>query len=149
MIRVAIMLIVAVALCAAKDGSGFSWENLSSLRTGDTIRVDNGKQKVSGQLVAVTAEQITVQARDGETRFARSDVRRVHTRSASHRLRNTLIGLGVGAAVGAVLYGTIGQLFRNEGATTGGFLGLPMAAGTAVGAALPARGWKKVYDSSP
>jgi hypothetical protein len=143
-------IILAVALFAspqyARSREVGSWESLAALESGRRIRVETANSKQSGSLVRLSADSITLHLdRAGEVTLPRLEVTRVFAQSESHRVRNTVIGFVIGATIGAVLYGTIGQLFRSEGAESAGFLGVPMGVGTAIGAALPARGMVLLY----
>jgi len=148
-----IFLILTTALLAAPKyacSQEFSlWQGLEALESGHKIRVETAKGKQTGTLVRLSDDAITFHSgRVGEVTIPRSEVTRVFAQSDSHRVRNTVIGLAVGAAIGAVLYGTIGQLFRNEGAESAGFLGVPIGVGTAIGAALPAHSMVVVYRTA-
>jgi hypothetical protein len=72
-------------------------------------------------------------------------------KKTAHRLRNTLIGLGIGAAAGLIL-GTVADARCTgkcvEGTTPlGKEVGTPLGAliGTIIGVALPTGGWREVY----
>jgi hypothetical protein len=143
-------LILATALSVstqyARSQEVDSWRGLEALESGRTIRVETAKKKQSGSFVRLSEHAITLHSgRAGEVTVPRSEVKRVFAQSESHRTRNTVIGLAVGTAIGAVLYATLGQWFRSEGAESSGFLGIPIGVGTAIGAALPARCMVLVY----
>ena len=144
--------IMNVAILAAFcTGSQFaaSWESVIAAPAGLKVRVETSQAKQTGTLVEATSDAVIIRTGStGQVSIARADIRRVYAQTRSNRLRNTLIGLGVGVAVGAVLYGTIGQVFRSEGAESGGFLAAPVAIGAAVGVALPTGGMKRIYDVS-
>ena len=53
----------------------------------------------------------------------------------------------VGVAAGAVLYGTVGEILRNETGDEPGVLVVPIVIGAGVGPVIPTGGWKKIYDS--
>ena len=127
---------------------GADWARVIALRLGDPVRVETASAKQTGRFVAATVDTLrfTTNA-NADISVARPEVTRVYARSKSHRIRNTVIGAAVGVAVGAVIYGTLGSWFRNEGREDTGFmLTVPIAAGTAVGAALPTGSMKKIYD---
>jgi hypothetical protein len=81
-----------------------SWENLSALGAGHRIQVlQLNSQKVSGRFVDFSTTGISLAARAGAQTISRQDVRSVTLMENHHRLRNTVIGLGVGAGVGAIV----------------------------------------------
>lgn len=125
-----------------------SWDDVQTIWPGEITRVETAQGRKTGEFVSATTDRITLRlAGRGDSAFARTEVRRVSVQTRSHRLRNTLIGAGVGAAVGVALYTTLGQWFRSEGAESGGFLVAPIAIGAAVGAVLPTGRMERVYDA--
>jgi hypothetical protein len=128
---------------------GADWTRVTALRAGETVRIETASGKQTGRFISASDEAVRFTSGGGlEVSVARSEAKRVYVQSQSRRVRNTIIGAAVGVAVGAVIYGTLGTLFRNEGdEQTGYMLALPIAAGTAVGAALPTGSMKKVYDA--
>jgi hypothetical protein len=56
-----------------------------------------------GQLKSVDDDALVIAARSREQRLARATVTRVSVKKPEHRLRNTLIGCGIGAAAGLTL----------------------------------------------
>ena len=129
---------------------GADWGRLSAIRAGETVRIETASGNQTGRFISASENNVRFTSDGGaEVSVARSDAKRVYVQSKSRRVRNTIIGAAVGVAVGAVIYGTLGTLFRNEGdEQTGYMLALPIAAGTAVGAALPTGSMKKIYDAT-
>ena len=127
---------------------GADWARVIALRAGEPVRVETASGKQTGHFVAATDDTLRFAANGGaEISVARPEVKSVYARSKSHRVRNTIIGAAIGVAAGAVIYGTLGALFRNEtNDETGYMLAVPIAVGTAVGAALPTGSMKKIYD---
>lgn len=139
---------VSCASLAQADQS--SWANLSTLYTGQKIQiVDVNSKKHSGAFVTYSDTAISYQDA-GEQTIPKQDVRSVKLMQNKHRLRNTLIGAGVGfgagAGIGAASYhpqscpstdficlNGIGG--RGIPTAIGAVLGL--VAGTLVGALLP------------
>jgi hypothetical protein len=81
-----------------------SWENLSTLGTGHKIQVlQLNSQKVSGRFADFSSTGISLAARAGAQTISRQDVRSVTLMENHHRLRNTVIGVGLGAGVGAIV----------------------------------------------
>ena len=125
-----------------------NWDHLSGLAAGSEIRIllANGKQ-VRGYLQRVTADGISINAPTSQDLVPRTEVRRVHLKRASHRRRNTLIGLGVGAGGGLVAGGILdsktSDFIPNLGKIVFGSIGALL--GTGVGAAWPTGGWREVY----
>ena len=147
-LRVCALLVLCVTASSAQDEAGQSWENIRAVRMGERVRVDTAQSKQNGILESIDGDAITFRS-DGNRvlTISRADVTRVYTRSRSHRVRNLLIGTGVGAAIGAVLYGTIGEIIRNETRDAPGLLLFPIGIGAAIGAAMPTGGWTKVYEN--
>src|SRR5262245_10430570 len=84
--------------------SNQSWVNLSALRPSQKIRVPRMKsEQLPSRFVSVSAEAIVISLKKGEGRVSRADVMSITTPSSGKRLRNTLIGLGIGAGIGAIV----------------------------------------------
>ena len=144
------LLVWCLAPTFAKDRENSTWEKMEALRTGESVRVDTAQARQSGMLETIGRDAITFRSnKDQLITILRADVTRVYTGSRSNRMRNLLIGVAAGAAVGAVLYGTLGQFYRNETGDEPGLLVIPIGVGTAAGAVLPTGGWKKVYENTP
>ena len=142
-------LLVCLAPALAEKQSVAAWPQAGTVAAGATVRVDTAESRRTGTLESITDDSIRLRSKGQPLTIARAEVRRLYTQSGSRRLRNLLIGTGVGVAAGAVLYGTLGELFRNETGDAPGLLFLPIAIGAGVGAAMPARGWKKIYENKP
>ncbi len=137
------------------------WANLRLLTAGSEIRViATGQQTIRGTLWSVNEDTLIV-GQQGERTLARSMVRSVSVKK-SHRIRHMLIGLGAGAAgglgagagfdskypcrymdLGCVPEPNVGKSPSAKEIVTpiGAVLGL------AVGALLPAGGWREIYRS--
>ena len=112
----AFVIFFSLALAFPACASGQSWDSVRSLRSGEQIRiVDTDGTEHKGTVASVSADAISLTAHDHEESIERARVRKVKVRSGSRRLRNTLIGVGVGLAVGLVVDATIGAYLRNEG----------------------------------
>ena len=131
-----------------------SWDNLKSLATGQQIQVVlNDAKAYTGQLHSVSDEGLVIRTGGGEQTVERQNILRVSSQGKSHRGRNALIGLAVGAGAGVavgVASPELGQgkcaqgsCFNAESAALGGFVGA--AIGTGLGAVLPTGGWHDVY----
>ena len=126
-------LICATLLSAAPK----TWDNLSRLDAGAPVSVTTGSGSEKGEFVSSSSESLTIRTRDGERKFACADVLRVSARTQSKRVRNILIGAGVGVAIGLVTDQTLGTRLRNEGNDSALIWPIPIAAGAGIGAAIP------------
>lgn len=105
-----------------------------------------------GQLQSTTDESLIMVAANSQQTLARPQIAKVATKGASHRGRNALIGLGIGAgsglAIGAGSDASCGGhcFFGNN---IGKEVLTPIGAivGTIVGAVWPTGGWHDVYRS--
>jgi hypothetical protein len=149
MTRSIILSIAVVSLSLGQSSDGASqWNIIRAVNAGHRIRVETSAVKYSGGFAGLSDSAIMLQSEKGQVSVPRAEVLRVYSQSRSNRLRNTLIGAAIGAAVGITTYGTLGALLRNEGAdNTGVLVAAPVTVGTAVGAILPAGGMKKIYDA--
>jgi hypothetical protein len=141
---IAILLLVSLAQAETK-----TWDDLRLIASGQTIRVHRSADKQKGAFIAVDETTLRLRTEGGsDLAVPRSEVTRVYAQSPSHRRRNFIIGAAVGVAVGALLYGTLGQLIRNESADeTAGLLFGPIILGGGIGAAAPTGTMKLVYDA--
>ncbi|MCJ7502186.1 MAG: hypothetical protein MUP80_03890 [Acidobacteriia bacterium] len=138
------MLLVPLLL-SAQDARN-SWNNLKQLRVGEKIQVVDQKLKsLTGTFVGVTEEAISLQVGPAPVAVQRVDVLRVTSRERTRRGRNALIGLGIGAAAGAV-----GLAIYAEKATHGPVYDrwVPIAAGVFWGGAVGA-GVGAAFPSHP
>jgi len=116
-----------------------SWNNLKGLELGQKIEVaDMNLKSLKGTFVSYSAEAISLRTGKGEEGVRREDVFRVSSREGSKRLRNTLIGMGIGTAGGlAAGFGLMERETGYAGAVAGTTV-LFAAVGAGIGAALPA-----------
>ncbi len=149
-----------VSLAAARSRKNANWDNLKSLTPGQEIRVvmNNGKS-YEGEFESLSDGGITLRQAAGEQTLARKDFLRVSQKKGqNHGVRNTLIGMAVGAGAGLVIGLTPYFVQRNctEGpAFSCGYPPNPHLVealtpvgglvGAAVGAAIPTGGWHDVY----
>ena len=151
----AFILLAATVLRGAGDKNDAArWENLRNVAPGSNVRVVlKNVQTHEGKLRSVTDEGLRIQTSDGEGTFARDTVARVSAKGRAHRKRNLLIGMGLGAATGAIVAVAdpeLGQGVCEQGSclnagtvsavTFGG-----AAAGSVVGAAIPTGRWHEVF----
>jgi hypothetical protein len=105
LVRKALLLIYVLGIpCALWSQSGqTSWMSLNSLFTGQKIQiVETNSKKHSGSFIRFSDMAISYQDNNaGQQSIQRKNVRSVKFMGNVHRLRNTLIGLGVGGGLGA------------------------------------------------
>ena len=121
-----------------------AWDNLSRLRAGQKIEVVDMKLRpIAGRFTAFSEHAISLRVGNDQISIHRSDVLSVKNRESSHRARNVLLGLAMGAAGGLAIGAIKGATYHEEGETPVFLLvWTPVGAGIggAVGAALPT--WK-------
>jgi hypothetical protein len=99
-----LICVLGVACAASAQTDQASWANLSSLQSGQKVQiVDMHSKKYSGSFMNVSDTAISYQETGSTQTMQRQDVRSVKLMENKHRLRNTLIGGGVGAGAGAVI----------------------------------------------
>jgi hypothetical protein len=134
-----------------------NWDNLRQLAQGQQIRIVlNDAKSYSGQFQSVTADGIVLRLGKDSQTFERQDVLRVSTRGTSHRGRNALIGLAVGAGTGVIVGVASPELGQGKCAqgscvdagavSIPGFWGGVLGAG--LGAVIPTGGWHDVYRAA-
>jgi hypothetical protein len=141
--RMVLFLICLVGIpCASlAQTNQTSWAHLSRLQTGRKIEiVDMASKKHLGTFVNVSDSSISYRDRAGEQSILKQNVRSVKLAENKKRLRNALIGAGVGAVAGAGITaaswennGFLGS--KGTGAAVGAVLG--GVSGAIVGALLP------------
>jgi hypothetical protein len=141
-------LMTAPLLSAAPGADKNNWDNLKQLAPGEQIRiVISNSKSYRVEFQSVSDEAVAVRLVTGEQTFLRSDILRVLAKGKSRRLRNAMIGAGVGAGLGGVAVAMDCQNDRPGCSPTGVFLGVPLGAGLGylVGALVPSGGWYDVY----
>ncbi len=117
-----------------------TWENLSHLTPGAPIEVFTSDRAEKGEFVSSSTESLTVRTIRGEQKVLRPEVLRVVSRAQSRRMRNALIGVGVGAAIGLAVDQSLGRFLRNESNPSAArplIWTLPIALCGGIGAAFP------------
>ncbi len=145
------MCILAIACCtSAAQTNQPAPAQLGALKSGQKIQIveTNGK-KHSGNFESVSDSAIAIREAAGEASVPLQDVRTVKL-VTKRRLRNTLIGLGVGGGAGAAIGAAIGPsngfiIGKGYSALFVGALGA--VGGTVVGVLLPTH--ETVYTASP
>jgi len=140
------------ALAAAAQSPAQNWNSVKTLSVGTSVRISVGSRTVSGQVQGVTDDSLAVDSGKGQEMFTRQEVVRVSVKKKGHRGRNTLIGLGAGAAIGVVAGVASHQdctgfcvVYLTRGQDAGFGAILFGVIGTAVGALIPTGGWREVY----
>ena len=114
-----LLLFVPVARAADKPIAG-SWDQVAKLQTGQPIRViDKSGTQHSGRFSTLTDAAISLTTTKSDVRIDRADVEKIEVQ-AEHRVRNGLIGAGIGLAVGITIDQTVGKYFRNESGESNG-----------------------------
>ena len=142
---VRILAIFTLLACAASLWAQ-SWDGLSSLNPGERVTVlEKSGREHKGVFRSVSTQAISIEERSSQVAIERARVRRVQAGSHAHRVRNLLIGAGIGLAIGLTVDQTLGTFFRNEGHDSGRAVTYiaPIAVFGAIGAALP--GHRTVY----
>jgi hypothetical protein len=134
---------VALLLCGSVCLRAEPWDALRGLRPGDRVRItETSGQEHHGSFVKVSTEAISIAEQKNEVMVERARVRRVKVRSGSRRLRNTMIGAGVGVALGVTIDYTLGTYLRNESGESSAARALtyitPIGIGAGIAAAFPA-----------
>ena len=113
LMRSLVIALASVGLVLAAPASK-TWESLGQLNSGAPIEVVTSDRAEKGEFVSSSTESLTIHTRRGEQKFLRLEVVRVVSRTQSRRMRNVLIGVGVGAAIGLITDQTLGRYLRNE-----------------------------------
>jgi hypothetical protein len=147
----AAMLVVVASLASAQT-KFTDWSTVKALATGADVRITTGSRTVRGKVLRTTDDSLVLATAKSQEMFPKQDVKRVLLMGDSHRGRNSLIGLGVGAVTGVIVagathqdctgfcfdYGSRGQDMAGGGILLGGI-------GAAVGALIPSRSWLEIY----
>jgi len=116
-----------------------TWDAVVQLVPGTPVEVVESNGSKLGAVVSSSTEDLTVRTNGGDHKFARSEIVRVTSRARSKRLRNMLIGAGIGIGISLLADRTIGTYVRNESSSSGrAFIWtIPIAACAGIGAAFP------------
>lgn len=128
-VRIGLVFFLAIpaVLCAQKQKG--QWSDLNGLKVGQGIDVAESNMKShGGEFVAITEEAITLREKGTDVSVKRENVARVSTASGARRGEHAVIGLLVGAGMGAA----IGAL---AGSRSKGWIGLSEGVGALVGIA--------------
>jgi hypothetical protein len=150
-VRLAAMLVFLAAIASAQ-AKFTDWNTVKALATGAEVRITTGSRTVRGRVLRVTEDTLVLGSGKSQEMFPQQEVKRVLLRGDSHRGRNSLIGLGGGAALGVIIGAAAhqdcsGWCFFNtsRGAdAAGGAIALG-GIGAIVGALIPSRSWLEIY----
>jgi hypothetical protein len=119
------------------------WFNLQSLHPDQKITVTqtNG-ENIEGRFRELSERSITLQIPTSQISIQRTDVQRVTVGSGLTRLRNSAIGMGVGAGIGAVVATKTAARDHSFAALGAGLFSFGV--GGVCGAVMPAR--KTIYE---
>jgi len=76
---------------------------------GARVRIATGAERLTGTLIAINADELTITSRSGESRVAISEVTRIEVSKGNYAGRGALYGFLGGAAFGAVLGAVSGE----------------------------------------
>ena len=145
------------------QGRSSSWDNLKSLTLGQEIRVVmNNVKSYQGAFESLNDDGMTLRQAAGEQTLARKDVLRASQKiGRDHGVRNTLVGMAVGAGAGLATGLTANHvIWSHVNCTEGPLFGCagppnphwgeiltPVGglAGAIIGGVLPTGGWHDVY----
>ncbi len=131
------LLVLAPTLTLAQSAKD-SWDNLQELQPGQKVEVvDKRLKTLKGEFVSFTDEAITLREKNGEQSVDRINVLRVSVRDTSHRVRNVLLGAGIGGGIAVAATVVPLAANSNEGNSCG-ICVAAIAAGFGGGAALGA-----------
>ena len=144
--------VVFMAGTACAQANATDWNTVKGLATGADVRITMGSRTVHGKVLRVSDKGIVLASGKAQEMFPQQDVLRVRLRGDSHRGRNSLIGWGGGAAIGAIIGAAAHQdctgwcIFNtSRGADTAAGAIVVGGIGAIVGALIPSRSWLEVY----
>ena len=145
-----LLFVLLASVGALAQGPANSWDNLKQLVPGEGIRIvlkDAKSYRVTFE--SFDGGGIVVRTATSQQTYARDTVLRVSSKGQSHRLRNALIGAGIGAGISGAGVAASDSSDPESGAI-GAVVGIPIAtiAGAGVGALIPTGGWRDVYRAS-
>jgi len=128
------------------------------LAPGTQIRIASGKSlPILGTLESVSDSDLVFTQGAGPQSFPRAEITGISIKKKGHRLRNTLIGFGVGTLAGAAIGFSVGEAQESGCKVSNGCFGLEAAGATGAGGIIglvggtltglfrPTGGWQKIY----
>ena len=150
-VRLAAMLVFMATIASAQT-KFTDWSTVKALATGAEVRITTSSRTVRGKVLRVTDDSLVLAAGKTQEMFPQQEVKRVLLRGDSHRGRNSLIGLGIGAATGAIIGAAAHQdctgwcfFITSQGADAAAGAAVFGGIGAAVGALIPTRSWLEIY----
>lgn len=149
-ILLAVLIPASDALAAQATGN---WEAVQHFAANQTIRISLADgHSFQGRFQSASDSELLLSTAKAQQTVTRSDITKVATKGANHRVRNAAIGFGVGAGAG---FG-VGAIVDHESGCGGCFLNFknigkevftPVGAlvGLIVGAVMPSGNWHDVY----
>jgi hypothetical protein len=144
-----IICILALPSVSFAQSKQASWSNLSRLQAGQKIQVvGTDSKKHTGTFASFTDTAISYHDAAGDQTIEKLNVSSVKLMEIKHRVRNSLIGAGVGVAAGAGIGVATGGKHDSLTQAANGILGavIGIASGAVVGALLPTH--DTIYDVS-
>src|SRR5579863_1264608 len=115
MLTRAAMLLPILSLAAAAQTPASQWDTLKMLAPGTEVRVASANAKpIQGALESVTDSDLVFTQAGGPKSFSRAQILSVSVKGKDHRLRNAMIGLGVGTAAGLAIGFGVGHAQANN-----------------------------------
>jgi proteasome assembly chaperone (PAC2) family protein len=150
-VRLAAMLVLVAAIAPAQT-KNTDWNTVKALATGANVRITTSSRTVGGSVLRVTDDSLVLAAGKSQEMFTQQEVKRVLLRGDSHRGRNSLIGLGGGAAIGLIIGAATHKdctgfciLYTSRGTDMAAGAAVVGGIGAAVGALIPTRSWLEIY----
>jgi len=122
----AALIVFAVAVSAAPRND---WSVVAALSPGTQVQVATKQSRAGGTVVRASVDSLAVTGKSGEISVARGDVREVKIAAPHKRLRNGLIAVGVGAAIGFTIGWAVCVYCTNEGHSGYFWQGMGIGAG--------------------
>lgn len=98
-IRAVVTLLIGVPLCLVAAES--DWSGLAQIAPGEKAQVVRQNMKsVHGRFESFTPDSLVIRQKTDSLAIPKNDILRVTVAAHGHRIRNSLIGAGAGAAVG-------------------------------------------------
>jgi hypothetical protein len=145
----AVALIPILSLVASGQVPTSNWDSVKTIAPATEIRVSAGNSKpVRGKLESVTDSNLVIGKSPTAHSLSRPDIHSVSVKEKGHRVRNVLVGMGVGLAAGlgvgaAVGHNCTGIACGGFRVAVGGLVGL--GGGIVAGLEFPSGKWRQVY----
>jgi hypothetical protein len=145
----AVVLIPILSLVATGQIPTSNWDSVKTIAPGTEVSVAAGNSKpVRGKLETVTDSNLVIGKSTAAQSFLRTDIHGVSVKEKGHRVRNVLVGMGVGLAAGlgvgaAVANNCTGIACGGFRVAVGGLIGL--GGGIVAGLEFPSGKWRQVY----